>query len=375
MQPRLPFSSRFRHVRPLGRVAGVLGRGLLLGTMGFAALGCAEDPAGPTGTAAPAGSDAEATAATYAVKDLGTLGGKRSHATAINNVGAIVGSSTTASGATHAFHYRAGVMRDLGALAGGQSWALAINDSGVVVGSSTVLSGASRAVRWKDGVKKNLGTLGGRNSEATGINLSGVIVGWSETATGQHHAFIWRNGVMTDLGTLGGGFSEASGINVYGRVVGRSMDASGRNHVVAWKDGVVKDLGTNGRMGSAAYAIDDNGRIVGALGPPLNAEGGELEISTSFLFYQGTWTVFGTGQITSEARAVSAGGTIVGTDYDERDDLSTVDAWVRENGSVQRLPKLVGGHSAAFGINRYGTIVGYSETSGRQIHAVLWRRQ
>jgi probable HAF family extracellular repeat protein len=291
MQPRLPFGSRFRHARPLGRVAGALGRGLLLGTMGLAALGCAEDPAGPTGRAVPAGPISEATAATYAVKDLGTLGGERSAATAINNVGG--------------------------------------------------------------------------------------IVGWSETATGQHHAFIWRNGVMTDLGTLGGGFSEASGINVYGRVVGWSSDPSGRNfnHAVAWKDGVVKDLGTNGRMGSVARAIDDNGRIVGSLGPPLDGEGGELEISTSFLFHQGTWTVFGTGQITSEARAVSAGGTIVGEDYDERDDFSTLDAWVRENGSVQRLPKLIDGSSAARGINRYGTIVGYSETSGRRIHAVLWRRQ
>jgi probable HAF family extracellular repeat protein len=343
--------------------------------MGLAALGCAEDPAGPTGTAAPARSDGEVTAATYAVKDLGTLGGKGSAAAAINNVGGIVGWSETATGQRHAFIYRAGVMRDLGALAGGQSMALAINDSGVVVGSSTVLSGARRAVRWKDGVKKNLGTLGGRNSEATGINLSGVIVGWSETANGRRHAFIWRNGVMTDLGTLGGGFSEASGINVYGRVVGWASDASGRNHAVAWKDGVVKDLGTNGRMGSVASAINDNGRIVGSLGPHPDAEGGELEQSTPFLFYQGTWTVFGTGQITSEARAVSAGGTIVGFDYDERDDFSTVDAWVRVNGSVQQLPKLSDGHSAAKGINRYGTIVGNSDTSGGQIHAVLWRRQ
>lgn len=305
MRTRRPFNSRFRYARRPGRVAGVLRRVLLLGTVAGVTLGCA----------------------------------------------------------------------DLGALAGGQSTALAINDSGVVVGSSTLLSGARRAVRWKNGVKKNLGTFGGRNSEATGINRSGVIVGWSETASGQRHAFVWRHGVMTDLGALGGGFSRASGVNVHGRVVGWSTDAAGHNHAVAWKDGVLKDLGTDGRVSSGAVAIDDNGRIVGSLGPPVDAEGGELEMSTSFLFHQGAWTAFGTGQISSEARAISAGGTIVGMDADYRDDFATEDAWVRESGSVQQLPELSDGNSGANGINRHGTIVGYSQTSAGRIHAVLWRRQ
>lgn len=376
---RLPFSFRYHHGWPLGRFAGGLARGLLLGTLGLVALGCAEDPAAPTDPAAPARPDGDvtATAATYVIKDLGTLGGTYSAATAINKVGSIVGSSTTATGAVHAFLYRAGVMRDLGALGGGQSTALAINDSGVVVGSSTVLSGALRAVRWKNGVKKNLGTLGGRNSEATGINLAGVIVGWSETASGQHHAFIWRNGVMTDLGALVGGFSHASGINVYGRVVGWSNDAARHNHAVAWTNGVLKDLGTNGWMSASAAAINDKGQIVGTFGPPLDAEGADLEMSTPFLFYQGTWTRFNTGQMTSEARAINAGGIIVGKDQpDYRDDNPWADAWVRENGVVQKLPKLIDGHSGATGINQYGTIVGSSQkTSAGQSHAVLWRRQ
>jgi probable HAF family extracellular repeat protein len=366
---RIPFSSRSRHARPLGR-------GLLLGTMGLVALGCAEDPVAPTGPAASARPDRAVTVATtYAIKDLGTLGGQYSAAKAINNMGSIVGSSTTAAGAYHAFLYRVGLMRDLGALGGGQSTALAINDSGVVVGSSTVLSGASRAVRWKDGVKKNLGTLGGRNSEATGINLSGVIVGWSETASGQRHAFMWKNGVMTDLGTLAGGVSRANGINVYGRIVGSSADASGNYHAVAWKDGVLKDFGTDGQMSAGAGAINDYGQIVGSVGPPLDAVGGELEMSSPFLFYQGTWTVFGTSQVSSDARAISAGGIIVGFDADYRDDYASENAWVRENGAVQRLPELSDGNSGTYGINRYGTIVGYSETPAGQSHAVLWRRQ
>ncbi|WP_240670729.1 hypothetical protein [Actinoplanes solisilvae] len=48
------------------------------------------------------------------ITDLGTLGGDHSFATAINDLGAIVGSSTTADGSLHAFLWRAGRMSDLG---------------------------------------------------------------------------------------------------------------------------------------------------------------------------------------------------------------------------------------------------------------------
>jgi uncharacterized membrane protein len=98
-------------------------------------------------------------------------------------------------------------------------------------------------------------------------------------------------------------------------------------------------------------------------------------MSTPFLFHQGTWTVFGTGQISSWAGAISVGGIIVGGDADDRDEDATEDAWVRENGSVQYLPELSVGHSSAYGVNRYGTIVGFSGTAGENSHAVLWRRQ
>jgi probable HAF family extracellular repeat protein len=339
-------------------------------------MGCAEDTQPTTGPTTPTAPDQAVAAAVYTVKDLGTLGGPYSSARAINNVGGIVGVSSVAGGAQHAFLYRAGVMRDLGALAGGQSQALALNDAGVVVGSSTVLSGALRAVRWKDGVKKNLGTLGGRNSEATGINLAGVIVGWSETASGQHHAFVWRDGVLKDLGTLGGTWSHAYGINRAGRVVGYATTASGERHAVAWSNtGVVKDLGTHGRVSSLATAINDNGQMAGIIGPVPDAAGEELAFSNPFLFYQGTWTVFGTGQLSSDAWAISATGIIVGGDFTERDEEATEDAWAWEAGVVTRLPELAPGHSGAYGVNQYGTIVGYGPSVTGASHAMLWRRQ
>jgi probable HAF family extracellular repeat protein len=237
-------------------------------------------------------------------------------------------------------------------------------------------------VRWKDGAKRNLGTLGGRDSEARGINVFGVIVGWSETARGAHHAFIWKNGVMTDLGTLGGTFSHANAINRSGTVVGVSTTASGERHAFRWKDGGFKDLGTMGRQFSYAAAINTKGQIVGGLGPFPDAVGEELEMEDGFLYYQEVMTQLNIaiGRFTLEPRAISAEGLVVGQSFDFDDDPGEERAWYWENGTSGRLPPLdptiqLDNHTGASGVNRTGTVVGYSNTPSGWSHAVMWRRQ
>ena len=72
------------------------------------------------------------------MKDLGTLGGGYSAASAINDMGQVVGDSTNASGFSHAFIWnRMTGLKDLGTLGGGYSAASAINGMGQVVGYST----------------------------------------------------------------------------------------------------------------------------------------------------------------------------------------------------------------------------------------------
>ncbi len=82
----------------------------------------------------------------YAVINLGSLGGPVSVPLALNNHGEVVGWSATAGNATaHAFLYRKGRMTDLGTLGGKVSGATGINNHGEIVGMSNVAPGSARS--------------------------------------------------------------------------------------------------------------------------------------------------------------------------------------------------------------------------------------
>jgi probable HAF family extracellular repeat protein len=157
-----------------------------------------------------------------AIVDLGTLGGVSAEASAINNSGQIIGTSTTASGHRRAFLWHDGIMTHLGTLGGNESVAHAINRRGQIIGSSTNAAGERRAFFWDDGVMSDLGTLGGNFTFAAAINKHGAVVGQSTTASGEMRAFLWQNGAMTDLSpNPPSGFASASDINDRGEIVGR----------------------------------------------------------------------------------------------------------------------------------------------------------
>ena len=243
--------------------------------------------------AGTAGSHAALYTPGQGVQDLGTLGGTVSVAYALNELGQVVGYSTTATGARHAFRWTPGTgMQDLGTLDGGTSTtARGINDLGQVVGEVTLppvapLQPAKHAFLWTPGQgMQDLGTLGQglTSSIAYDINNAGQVVGRAFSADQQispptdpeyfSRAFLWAPGQgMRDLGDLGGGFSIAYAINDAGQVVGRS-----------WLSQIITEFGQAysafiwtsadgmraiGRLWggpeiSVAYGINEAGQVVG----------------------------------------------------------------------------------------------------------------
>ncbi len=205
--------------------------------------------------------------------DLGTIGGRTSVATGINNMGLVVGGSQylVPDSPNHAFQYDGTKMIDLGTLGGASSDAHAVNDAGQIVGRAHNSNSEFRAFLYDSGVMNDLGTLGGSFSTATDINSTGQVVGSSALVggngqDGRDHAFIFENGIMSDIGTLGGYFSIANAINDAGQIVGYSsttgpVGVSG--HAFIYEDGTMTDLGTMGFTGSKASDINNDGWVVG----------------------------------------------------------------------------------------------------------------
>ncbi len=130
----------------------------------------------------------------------------------------------------HAFLWETGhPLSDLGTLGGQGSIATAINDLGQVVGVSYLPGDTeSHAVLWDGGIH-DLSTLGGTESVALDINNNGRIVGKSRTSSGDWRAVVWDHGTPIDLNTRTDSsgmywvLEEADAINDDGLIVGTGL--------------------------------------------------------------------------------------------------------------------------------------------------------
>jgi len=204
------------------------------------------------------------------LRDLGTLGGNKSMARAINRYGQVTGcAETSPGGATHAFLYSGGVMTDLGTLGGGDSCGLAINDAGQVTGYAGTGTGEVHAFLYSQGRMIDLGSLGGAASEGAAINAAGQVTGRAQTGVlGYQHAFLYRDGRMIDLGTLGGSNSSGTDINDAGQVAGSATDAADfRQHAFVFRGTSLAPIGLPRETESAGLAINERGEVLGCWAP------------------------------------------------------------------------------------------------------------
>lgn len=206
-------------------------------------------------------------------KELGTLEGSNSMATALTESGQVAGTSDNLNGDARAFVWdAAGGMRDLGTLGGVFSFGNAINESGQIAGYAADASGNERAFLWDAaGGMRDLGTLGGQadESRAFGLNNIGDVVGYSRVASGQIHACLWDDTGLFDLGVpKGGGYTEAYDINSSRQVVGTVGSAGTGEYAAIWTTALgwraLDDLAHSSDWQlKVAWAINDSGVIVG----------------------------------------------------------------------------------------------------------------
>jgi len=359
----------------------------------------------------------------YIAYDTQPIAGVSSGANGINNLGWASGTSSVASGDTHAVLWSPGNVIDLGTLGGASSgveWPVK-NNHGLIVGISETdvtdplgeggfSCGAFLDMHghtclpflWQNGALTALPLLGGNNGFATGINNAGSAVGWAETAVHdptciapqvlQFKAVEWRPaaGEKRVLAPLpGDSTSAATAINEAGEVVGISGDcdvAVGRfsaRHAVLWVNGHPFKLPTlGGQAWNTPMAINNLGTVVGFSDTAGDVVNGKLTLN----FQAFVWNPLTgirqlptfPGDVLSEATGINDFGQIVGTSFPAAGGSRMV-LW--QNGVAYDLNRLLPADSpllilASGDINNYGEITGFAcvvngNACGNEVHAFV----
>ncbi|HMJ09764.1 MAG TPA: hypothetical protein VK524_00090 [Polyangiaceae bacterium] len=221
--------------------------------------------------------------------ELGTLGGKNSHARGINSRGMVVGYSYTNESGTpsHAFVYdpASKQMKDLGTAGGRGSGANDISDTGLIVGSAS--GDFEYPVTWDatTGAFRVLDKGVFAFAAATHVGRNGWIAGYAGAtpSTDYYHreTVVWDPaGTLIRIGMLPGGTgTQTNGINSHGQVIGFTFGVEpwGSTYGFTWDPvhGLRAMPAGSGafQYGAAPEMINDNGDIIGRMFPPGGSAG------------------------------------------------------------------------------------------------------
>ena len=307
-----------------------------------------------------------ASAQTYRITDLGSLGTNASFATGINASGQVSGYSASATNAARAWRYSSGVgLVDLGSFGGADNRALGINNAGQVTGYSTGTNGAAHGFVFNGA----LTDIGGPNVFPEHINSTGKVAGFSTDTNANDSAFLFTPpNLFSNLGLIASATLPASsaayGVNDFGVIVGIGTGSNSFNRAFrSTTNGTLEELGTLGGDESWAYAINNSNQIAGSAS----------FVSTdthAFLFNDGAgMTDLGTlGGYTSAAFALDNSGNAVGTAELANRNLRAV-VWP-SGGAARDLNELIPVNAGwvlteARGVNDAGQIVGNGLLNGQ----------
>ncbi len=188
--------------------------------------------------------------------------------TALNDVGAIVGSYLDANATSHGFLLYQGKVSSFMFPGSIRTEALDISRTGIIVGTYNV-SGVvgTRAFMVKSGVFHQITIPGflSTNTSAFGVNANGDVVG-GFVANGAAFGYLLRNGKLTILSFPGAkAGTTPTSINDQGVVVGNySLAPFDGGHAFMWKDGVFSNINPPGSTSSLASKISNTGVVVGS---------------------------------------------------------------------------------------------------------------
>ncbi|GGV22590.1 hypothetical protein GCM10010260_73660 [Streptomyces filipinensis] len=386
-------------------------RAWILAGAGLLAVG-----AGPAYGADTSSAASGAGSVKYTVRDLGTLGGTRSEATAIDGNTVVGSSRTSGDAAEHAFAYDLcrHTMTDLGTL-GDSSKATGVEGDYVVGESDLSTDGPTHGFAYNLRTRRlvDIGTLGGSSTNITGLSGDTVVGTSSLTGDAVTHAFAYslRTRAMTDLGSLAGSSGDSTSAAVSGAIVVGSSSLPSTpattRHGFAYdlRTRTMTDLGTLGGNSSTAndisgstvvgqsrtaangltgYAYDLRTGIRTDLGTHfLTAQlisgstvvGGDGLLSSSYDLVTHTSAMIGSGRGVTEVKQI-AGNVMVGDNFAPNSFAFVARV---DNGDFTYLASLGGLNSSATQVNRHGVIARSAAlppadpvTANGPIHAAVW---
>jgi len=348
----------------------------------------------------------------YAIVQLGTLGGNTGAANAVNNAGWVMGAGFLPGNTTeHATVWLGSQTVDLGTLGGPNSsiaWTAVKNNHGLVAGVSdtsiiqpmgeiwscaaaffpSVSGHTCQGFRWKDHIMAALPTLGGSNGVAAGVNNLDQIAGWAETSNPdatcippqvlQFEAVVYGPAPeqIQELPPLPGDLDgAATAINDNGQVVGISgtcgtaVGGSTAAHAVLWENGVPANIGNLGGVAwNTPTSINNEGVIVGF--SDLPGDSASNPNYHAFLWTAGAG-IQDLGTLPGDSFSIAWGINIQGQVVGQSINASGASrAFIWQNGVMTDMNTLIAPGSVSLvyanDINDSGEIVGgaYNSTTG-----------